>query len=118
MRALIIASPFLQNGPEQFSKSSRWLELMLCCAAFMLTACGPEPIVVNAPPPPAAWLVCADEPERPSLPGLTPLGTTYDKAQVDARDRIVAEYLLALRASGFSCRNQLAKVRIYFDNAK
>jgi hypothetical protein len=91
--------------------------LTLFSSSLALAACGPQPIVVNAPPPPDAWLVCADEPERPSLPGLTPLGTTYDKAQVDARDRVIADYILRLRDSGFSCRSNLNKVRVYHQEA-
>jgi hypothetical protein len=95
--------------------SKKWL--FVYTLPLALAACGPEPIVVNAPPPPDAWLVCADEPERPSLPGLTPLGTTYDKAQVDARDRVIADYILRLRESGFSCRSNLNKVRVYHQEA-
>lgn len=82
-------------------------------APLALTACG-EPIQVNAPPPPADWLICADEPERPELAPLV----TYAKPEVDARDSIIARYLLALRAAHFDCRNNLAKVKDYYREAE
>ena len=88
------------------------------CLAISLTACGPKPITVNAPPPPAEWLTCATEPERPSLDPITAYpaednGLIYRKGDVDARDSVIARYLLALRAAHFSCANNLAKVKQY-----
>ena len=85
----------------------------LLCTLMALSACGPKPITVNAPPPPAEWLTCAAEPERPSLEPLNSVAGTYAKPEVDARDSVIARYLLALRAAHFSCANNLAKVKQY-----
>jgi len=88
------------------------------CGIFALTACGPKPITVNAPPPPAEWMRCEPEPARPSLSPLTGIAGTYAKPEVDARDSAIARYILALRAAHFDCANNLAKVRQYHEAAK
>ena len=82
-------------------------------ALLALSACGGEPIKVNAPPPPAEWLRCEAEPERPMLAPLNGIAGTYAKPEVDARDSLIARYILALRAAHFDCANQLGKVRDY-----
>jgi hypothetical protein len=91
--------------------------------AISLTACGQPDIIVSAPPPPAEWLDCADEPQRPSLDPLTAYpaednGLIYRKGDVDARDSVIARYLVALRAAHFSCANNLAKVKQYHTEAE
>ena len=91
--------------------------LTLCFSTLALSACTGERIRVNAPPPPKEWLVCAPEPARPQLPGLTPLGEHYSKPQVDARDSAIARYVLDLRAAWFDCSVKLGKVRTYHEKA-
>lgn len=94
---------------------SRYAPVM---ALLVLTACGPKPITVNAPPPPAEWMRCEAEPERPKLAPLSPVAGTYGKIEVDARDSLIARYILALRAAHFDCANNLAKVRDYHTAAE
>lgn len=79
-----------------------------------LTACGPKPITISVPPPPAEWLQCQQAPERPDLAPLT----TYAKPEVDARDLVIARYIIDLRAAYFDCQNQLGKVRDYYRSAE
>ena len=86
---------------------------LIIASLFALTACG-QPIKVNAPAPPAEWLSCQPAPETPTLAPLAPVAGTYAKPDVDARDSVIARYLLALRAAHFDCENALAKVRGYY----
>lgn len=83
------------------------------CSSLALVSCG-EPIKVNTPPPPAEWLQCEAEPDRPNLAPLV----TYAKPEVDARDSLIARYLLALRAAHFDCANNLAMVKDYYREAE
>ncbi len=92
---------------------------LMLCSSLALAACGQPDIVVSAPPPPAEWLVCAPEPDRPSLFPLAPLtlpngAEAYDKGQTDARDSAIARYILDLRAAHFDCRNRLGQVRDFY----
>ena len=91
----------------------------LIFASLFLTACTP-PIRVGAPPPPREWLVCATMPGRPDLAPLqaytSPDGeTVYVKRDTDARDLVIAGYVLDLRAAWFDCHNKLGMVRDYHE---
>ena len=97
--------------------------LWTLCSISLLTACGGETITVNAPPPPASYLICDTLPEPPDISPLTPIvasnGTkVYLKAEVDTRDGEIARWLIAVRGAWFSCANQLAKVRDYYEAAE
>ena len=76
-------------------------------------------IELNPPPPPAERLVCA---ELPAPPNLQPLEVFvagdmrfYLKSDVDARDRLIAEWIIAHRDSWFSCKSQLEWVSDYYE---
>ena len=89
----------------------------------LLVACGPKPITVNVPPPPAEFLTCTKAPERPDLAPLTAYpaednGPIYRKGDVDARDLAIARYVIDLRAAYFDCNNNLAKVRDYYRSSE
>lgn len=91
----------------------------LWLAPLCLTACGPKPITVNTPSPPAEWLQCQQAPERPDLAPLSAYpaednGQIYRKGDVDARDLVIARYIIALRSAYFDCSNNLAKVKQYY----
>ena len=95
---------------------NRWIPATLLCA--LLTACG-EPIKLNPPPPPASWLQCAPMPETPALDPLSAYpaednGLIYRKGDVDARDSVIARYIIALRGAHFDCANALQKVADYY----
>ena len=101
--------------PSLMSKKAAFLYITLA-----LSGCGPKPIVLNPPPPPKEWLVCAPMPDRPNLAPLVPVplsdGTVaYLKRDTDARDAEIARYILRSREAWFSCHNQLAKVREYYE---
>ncbi len=87
--------------------------LLTLSLAVSLAGCG-EPIRVNAPPPPQEWLQCAPAPDMPNVTPLAPVAGTYAKPEVDARDSLIARYIMALRAAHFDCSNQLGKVRDYY----
>lgn len=96
------------------------IRLMLCSsAALALAGCGPKPIKVGLPPPPDEWLVCADAPARPDL---APLGAitlpdgarAYPKVQTDARDAVIARYIIDLRSAWGDCAGTLARLRDYY----
>ena len=76
----------------------------------LLTACGQPDIVVSTPPPPAEWLTCQAAPERPTLDPLA----TYSKPEVDARDSVIARYIIDLRAAHFSCWSNLERIKDYY----
>lgn len=62
-------------------------------APLALAACQPaKPVLIL---PPAELATCAAEPVAPAIPG---------QDQQAERDRLVFEYLLALRAAGGDCR--------------
>ena len=97
------------------------ISAFLC--TLVLTACGGETITVNTPPPPNEYLVCAELPNPPDISPLTPIvasnGTKlYLKAEVDTRDGEIARWLIAVRGAWFSCANNLAKVRDYYEAAE
>ena len=97
--------------------------LTLCFASLALAACGGEKIEVGTPPPPASYLVCDALPEPPDISPLTPIvasnGTkVYLKAEVDARDGDIARWIVSVRNAWFSCSNQLARVRDYYEAAE
>ena len=68
-----------------------------------MTGCAPKRIAVAAKPP-AALLTCADEPEAPSLP-----------APGIERDRIVLDFILALRGSYGDCKASVDAIRAWAD---
>jgi hypothetical protein len=89
----------------------------------VVASCGPERIIVNAPPPPAEWLTCQPLPERPDLAPLQVITLddgrrVYMKADVDARDVPIARYILDIRGSWFDCSNNLAQVRDYVEGVE
>ena len=97
--------------------------LTLCCASLALAACGGETINVGTPPPPASYLVCDALPEAPDLDPLQAItladgAKVYAKPQVDTRDSAIARWIVELRGAWFSCHNQLAKVRDYYEAAE
>ena len=99
------------------------MKRLLTLAPFALTACGPKPITVNAPAPPAGWMVCQKLPVAPDLKPLTPFQLSdgrmvYLKADVDARDSQIARYVIEVRGAWFDCSNNLAKVRDYHTAAE
>jgi hypothetical protein len=90
---------------------------------FALTACGPKPITVNVPPPPASYMVCEELPARPDLKPLEAFALpdgrmAYLKAETDARDAQIARYVVESRAIWFECFNNAAKLRDYYRNAE
>lgn len=92
--------------------------LTLCLISF-LTACGPERIELNPPPPAADKLVCAKLPAKPNLNGLTVITASngaqvYMKPETDARDAVIARYIVAIRSAHFSCQNALQEVAEYY----
>jgi len=91
---------------------------LIIASLFALTACG-QPIKVNAPPPPADWLVCNALPAKPDLKPLPvftmPDGVeVYLKADVDERDKHTSRYIIAIRGVWFECWNNAAKTRGYY----
>lgn len=68
-----------------------------------LAGCGPKVIAVATKPPPEL-LTCADEPLAPILPspGIE-------------RDRIVADWLLAMRAAWGDCSAKVQGVKAWAD---
>lgn len=91
--------------------------LVLIPLIALSTACA-EPVKLNPPPPPPERMVCAELPAPPAIEGLVafPLGesTVYDSGQVDRRDAKIARWIVAVRDSWFSCSNNLAWIRQYF----
>ena len=87
--------------------------LMLCSSAVLLAGCTPA-VRLNAPPPPREWLTCAKAPDVPRLARLR----TYAKAEVDARDRVIRRYILALRDAHGDCEDALARLRDYYAGAE
>ena len=89
--------------------------------ALVVAGCGPkETIRVNPPPPPASYMVCEQLPVSPDLEPLEAITlpdgrVVYLKSDVDARDGSIARYIVAVRGSWFSCANQLAAVRDYYE---
>lgn len=88
-------------------------------ALIALAGCQ-KPINVGPPPPPAEKLVCKDMPEKPELDALEAVTTdsgavVYSKAQTDARDAVIASYIVELRGSFFDCKSQLGWVKKYYD---
>jgi hypothetical protein len=88
-----------------------------------LTACGPKPITVNAPSPPASYMVCEELPARPDLKPLEAIALpdgrmAYLKAETDARDAKIARYVVESRAIWFECFNNAAKLRDYYRSAE
>jgi len=93
--------------------------LALILLTPFLTAC-PKPIEVGRPAPPRDRLVCKEAPDKPILSPLQPIvasngATVYPKADVDARDAQIAEYIVNYRGAWFDCKSQLAWVNDYFD---
>lgn len=75
-------------------------------APLALAACNQErPVLVL---PPAELATCAAEPGAPSLPPLD---------QRAERDRLVLEYLLALRAAGGDCRSRVNALATWMKEA-
>lgn len=80
-------------------------------STLFLVACQ-KPIEVGPPPPPADKLVCKNAPANPILSPLQSFeadngATVYTKASVDARDAVIAEYIVEYRGSFFDCKSQL-----------
>jgi hypothetical protein len=101
------------------SKKRAFLYTLPLC----LTACGPKPITVNVPPPPASYMVCEQLPARPDLKPLVPFVLSdgrkvYLVDEVNARDAEIARYVVQARGAWFSCFNQLAKVRDFYRAAE
>ena len=69
------------------------------------TACAPPRVEIVKPP--LTLTTCADEPIPPELPG---------RDQLDARDRLVLEYILSLRSAGADCRAKVIGVKAWSDN--
>lgn len=98
---------------------NRWIPATLLCAS--LTACGGETITVNAPPPPASYLICDTLPEPPDISPLTPIvasnGTkVYLADEVNARDSKIARWIVDVRGAWFSCKNNLQRVSDYYES--
>lgn len=72
-------------------------------STLLLAGCGPKVIAVATRPPPEL-LTCAGEPLTPILP---PPGIE--------RDRIVADWLLAMRAAFGDCSSKLAGIKAWAD---
>jgi len=77
-----------------------------------------QPIEVGRPAPPAERLVCDPLPAAPELAPLVAYTASngakvYMKADVDARDALIAEYVVNVRGAWFSCSSQLEWVRDY-----
>jgi hypothetical protein len=99
------------------------IHLTLCFASLVLAACTSEPIKVGTPPPPASYLVCDALPVKPDLTPLQAITladgrVVYLKSAVDERDGSIARYIVEVRGAWFSCSNQLARVRDYYEAAE
>lgn len=69
--------------------------------------------------PPADRLVCAVLPAKPEISPLKAFEASngamvYLKADVDARDAKIGDYVVNLRGAWFSCSNQVAWNRDYW----
>jgi len=89
--------------------------LTLCLAACQ------KPIEVGIPAPPTERLVCAKMPLPPDISPLMPFmapeaTSVYQKQQVDERDAKLAAWIIALRDAHFSCYDNLAWVRDYYQS--
>ncbi len=87
------------------------IPLMLCLAAC-------HKIEVGAPPPPDERLACENEPGKPEIKALVAFqafngALVYQKADVDARDAKIAEWIVKYRGAWFSCSSQLKWNRDY-----
>jgi hypothetical protein len=92
-------------------------------AMFALASCGGETIKVGTPPPPASYMVCDELPAKPELAPLEAITLpdgrqVYLKRVTDERDAQIARYIVGMRGAWFSCHNQLAKVRDYYEAAE
>lgn len=63
--------------------------------------------------------MCAELPAKPDVLPLVAFvaengALVYSKADVDARDVLIAEYIVEVRGSWFSCHSQLGWNRDYF----
>ena len=97
----------------------RWILSLTSIA--LLSACQ-QPIRPGPLPVPERYLTCADAPENPAVEPLEafalPSGIlAYPKAETDARDSLIARYVVALRAAHASCAGRLEQVRIYVREA-
>lgn len=95
------------------------MRALLTATPILLTACHGETINVGPPPPPADRLVCEALPAKPDLTPLTAITLAdgrrvYLKSEVDARDSMIARYIVAVEGAWFSCSNQLAWNRDYY----
>ena len=92
---------------------------MIATASILsLGAC--STIDVGAPPPPAERLVCEPLPDAPDLTPLEAISgiggvMVYRKADVDARDALIAPYVVNLRGAWFSCSSQIQWNRDYHE---
>ncbi len=75
--------------------------LMILCGAG-LTACGQDRVRLVKPP--IDLMTCADEPTAPNIPG---------RDAQDERDRLVFDYVLALRGAWGDCRSKVDGVRAW-----
>jgi hypothetical protein len=66
-----------------------------------LTGCG-QKVPVKVVKPPVELLSCSDEPVPPSLPD-----------DADARDALMLDYVLSLRAAWGDCSSKVAGVRAW-----
>ena len=96
--------------------------LTLFSSALLLAGCG-ETIEVGIPAPPHSYMVCDKLTDTPDLSPLEALTlndgrVVYLKADVDARDARIAEYVVAVRGNWFSCHNALKRIADYYEEAE
>lgn len=90
------------------------------CSSLLLVSCGPNINTGRLLPPPERF-ICDALPERPDLPALQPFVTdkgvkVYKKAQVDARDAIIAQYIIDVRGAWFLCSQRLRWLERYYND--
>ena len=86
------------------NKRGMMLASLMILSTPLLSGCGKKVLAV-AVKPPASLLTCASEPQAPILP---PPGIE--------RDRIVTDWLLAMRRAWGDCSSKLAGVKRWSDS--
>lgn len=93
---------------------------LITCSSLLLASCAPN-INTGRPLPPPERFICDALPERPDLPALQPFVTdkgvrVYSKAEVDARDANIAQYIIDVRGAWFSCSQGLKWLDRYYND--
>lgn len=81
---------------------------------FAVAACSKPPIEIATQPIPQEFLTCDALPDAPDVDALTAYNISgalyYSKRDVDARDAVLANWIVNIRGAWFSCSNSLRAV--------